>query len=77
MKARHKNDPQFVSTNIVNKLARKNTRCYRLRQCPGGKSTQSEDFIPQSQVYSNSFFPNTIRDCSLIRSREPITCLDY
>ena len=53
-------DPQFVSNNIVTKHARKNTRCFKLHQCPGGKSTSTEDFIPQTQVYSNSFLPKTI-----------------
>ena len=57
-----KNDPQFQTTNIVTKMARRNSRCYKLRQSPDGKTTQTEDYIPQSQVYKNSFFPRTIRE---------------
>jgi hypothetical protein len=55
-------DPQFQTRNLVTNMARRNTRCYRLRQCPNGKTTQTEDYIPQSQVYKNSFFPRTIRE---------------
>jgi hypothetical protein len=57
-----KNDPQFRTQNMVNQMARKNTRCYSLRQQSSGKPTQREETIPQSEVYKNSFFPRTTRE---------------
>jgi hypothetical protein len=57
-----KNDPQFMTHNIVNQMARKNTKCYSLRQQSSGKPIQREETIPQSEVDKNSFFPRTTRE---------------
>ena len=57
-----KNNPQFMTQNIVNQMARKNTKCYSLRQQSSGKPIQREEAIPQSEVYKNSFFPRTTRE---------------
>lgn len=56
-----RNDPQFVTQNIVNQLARNNTRCYQLIDAPGNV-TSNEIYSAQSEGFKYSFFPRTIRE---------------
>jgi hypothetical protein len=50
-----KRDPDFQTKNIVEDLARNNSRCFTMPPLPGTKTAQSP-------VYKNSFFPRTLRE---------------
>ena len=54
-KIKPKVDPDFQTVNIVEKMARTNTRCYEVIQ-PRRNAT------PQTTPYTTSFFPRTSKD---------------
>jgi hypothetical protein len=50
-----KNDPDFITKNIVNQMARNNSRCFSIDPLPRNKT-------PESAVYKNSFFFRTLQE---------------